>query len=826
MSSFFTSIVSCILSFVLMLSNIPLFWVPVLEIDAGTYIGEPSTRATGFLYGLAEPGVPSDAITDSLDISSVSQKVIGGLQHPTGDADRLSRQLSECDYIVVYLQDAFDTWYYEWEKIGQMREEGTYDWKKYITSTYFPIVTEKVNELKDKEYADRLVYCIYNECDNGVWFGNYVDGWAQYDEIGKNNFYEAWKMTYDLVKSIDPDAIIGGPGFCDYETTKTEGFMEFCVENDCVPEVMIYHELSTWSIPDWQTHVDDYRRIEKENGINELPIIVTEYGTMEECGNPAKMLHYICAIENSGTWGNMAFWRLSNNLNDTCADDNTPNSNWWLYRKYAQMNGNLLEIKVDSLKDRDKHDGDWRLTYKGIASINDNKDQIDIIAAGSKNTRAVRINNLDQTNLGNKVDVKIECVYYNGLNSPVYEPILIKKYSADVKDNININIPGTDSDTVYFITVSPHDESTEYFQNDNLPVRYEFEKGILLGEAYTYDSAYATTGKQSGMVGGIEKIGDGVQLNIFAKESGTYTLDIVYGKHNDSGTPDGRDYAVANFSLDGEEQQLMLSNTIKSEYTNLYTMTLELTTGLHTIKFTHNSGTYVLDSCLLYKTEEKAEISVLPDNADGTEYLAVSPYDGWFEISGLNSTTSASVDGIDVILNNRSLIYLRRGLNEIKLDSKSNIAIRKTDKSAFSAKINAEDIKLTDGAELITDKYGNTYIDNISSLGGMGQFNISIPQSGEYRVTVEYANNSEGGVHSYNVDLIERYLTVSTADYTQNVYFRNTFSRYNFKTLTFTLILNEGENTITLTNNGSYQFNNMVSYAPQIKNITLNQPCE
>ena len=80
----------------------------------------------------------------------------------------------------------------------------------------------------------------------------------------------------------------------------------------------------------------------EENGLPELPIIVTEYGAMEECGNPAAMVRYIVSMEKTNTYGNMAFWRLANNLNDTAADDNSPNANWWLYRKYAEMDGRML----------------------------------------------------------------------------------------------------------------------------------------------------------------------------------------------------------------------------------------------------------------------------------------------------------------------------------------------------------------------------------------------------------------------------------------------------------------------------------------------------
>ena len=815
-------ILSLVISLILMIENLPLFWNPVLQIDAGKPLGEITTKATGFLYGLAEPGVPSEAMTDSLDISSVSQKVIDGLQHPTGDADRLKNQLTETDYTVVYLQDAFDTWYYAWEEIGEMRKNGTYDWKEYITEVYFPIVREKVTELKDKDYSNKLVYCIYNECDNGVWFGNYVDGWAQYDEIGRQNFYEGWKMTYDLVKSIDEDALIGGPGFCDYETVKMEGFMSYCKENDCVPEIMIYHELADWSTTDWKMHVEDYRRIEKENGISELPIIVTEYGTMEQCGNPSQMIHYIYEIERTGTYGNMAYWRLSNNLNDTCSDDNTPNSNWWLYRKYAEMDGQRLAVTVDSLKDRHKHDGNWRRDYKGIASINDEKNKLDIIAVGSDNPRAIEISNLSKTNLGKKVDVKVECVYYNGLNTPVYAPIVLRQYTANVPGKLTINIPGTDTDAVYFVSVTPHKEGTEIIRNQNIPVRYEFEDGRLLGTAYTYDSAYATTGEIQGMVGGIEKDGDGVRLKIKAPQKGTYKLDIVYGKHNDSGIPEERDFATANFTLDGKTTELKLSNTIKSEYTNLYSMTLDLSMGIHTIKFTHNDGTYVLDSCLLYLEKEDKDIYVLSDNADGTAFLAVAPYDGWYTVNGLNGKTAATIDGISTEVENGSVVYLRRGLNEIKLSSGADLAISKDSDSGFSTTVKANEMTLSGSAELITDKYGNTFVDSISSLDGKADFSINIPANGDYRVTLNYANNAEGGVHSYNVDLIERYATFTANGESQDVYCRNTFSRYNFKTVTFTMKLKAGENNVSITNSGSYLFNGMTAYAPQIAEVTVN----
>ncbi len=816
-----SKIITLIITVIMLIESVPLIGTPVLTVDAADRGDRVSTYATGFLYGLAEPGVPSDAMTESLDIASVSQKVIGGLQHPTGDVDRLSGQLSECDYRVVYLQDTFDTWYYCHKEIMEMRAAGTYDWRVFLEERYLPIVEEKVRELSAKDYADDIVYCIYNECDNAIWFGNYVDGNVHYDDIGRKNFYEAWKITYDLVKSIDPDAKIGGPGFCDYETGKITGFMEYASENSCVPEIMIYHELGYWSIPDWHLHVEDYRRIESELGISELPIIVTEYGTMEDCGNPAAMAHYIFAMERSNVYGNMAFWRLANNLNDTAADDNSPNSNWWLYRKYAEMEGQHLATSSKS-----QGEYNYMNRHDGIASITDDETKINIITNGSAKRKAVKLENLGDTDLGSTVDVTVECVYYSGLSGIVSEPITLRKYKTSLSfGSLNINIPATDSNSVYFITVEKHEGEIEAVRNTNIPVRYEFEKGKLLGDAYTYDSAYATTGEKEGMVGGMEKEGDGVRINVNVSEAGRYRLSIIYGKHNDSGIAKERDYGRVNFTLNGETQVLMLENTIKSEYTTLKTIEADLRWGINTIEFTNNDGTYVLDSIIVSKAEDDSKISVLEDSTDGTAYLAVAPYDGYFRIDMGDTECEITVDGAKGTAKTGSVLYLRRGLNEITFAS----AVEKpviTEGSPNSAIISAvaESLELGDGAEVFTDKYGNTYVGNINGNGGMATFTAYAPEAGDYRVTVLYSNNSEGGAHDYNVDLIERYLTVSVnGGEGEDIFFRNTYSDYTYKTVTFNITLAEGTNTVAFSNSGEYTFAGLDSVAPFVKSVTVNE---
>ena len=136
-----------------------------------------------------------------------------------------------------------------------------------------------------------------------------------------------------------------------------------------------------------------------------------------------------------------------------------------------------------------------------------------------------------------------------------------------------------------------------------------------------------------------------------------------------------------------------------------------------------------------------------------------------------------------------------------------------------------DDVTLTGEAKISED--GNTssgkHIGWISSEADSGiEFKVNAREEGYYAFTVEYANNEEGGYHDYNVDLVERYISVSLNGEKQgNFFFRSTYSWDYYKTKTIVLKLSEGENVISFTNDGSYSFNNKVTYAPDIGSITV-----
>lgn len=802
---------------------------PTVIFDAAAPGAEVSSRASGYLYGLAEENVPDALMAQSLDIASVSQKVIGGLQHPIGDVDHVAGNLDACDYIVVYLQDAYSTWYYDNDAIFEARRAGTYDWQRYLTEDFFPKVREKVTALQQTAYADRLVYCLFNECDNGVWFGTWMEEgqWAAFDDAGRANFFSAWEQTYALVRELAPDALIGGPGYCDYSPEKEAWFLNYCADHGCLPDVMIWHELGELSSEKLDEHVLNYRNLEQimAEPVGPLPIIITEYGMMEECGNPAKMFRYIRQIEETGVYGNIAYWRLADNLCDNTADGVSPNACWWLYRWYADMEGNLLSKDVRDLFHADFKNAvrDGRpLRYKhfnAFGAVNKEKNEIRILAGGADYTGRVKIKNLGKLNLGRAVRVKVESVTFEGLGGKVFAPTFIREYDAPIPfGSLTVKLPDMDINSVYHITVTPAPVRGETVENTFLPVRYEFENGRLLGTAYTYDSAYATTGEIAGMVGGIEHEGDGVLLKFFVPETGSYDLSFIYGKANDGPTPADRVSALADLSIDGKRQTISLPNTIRSEYTAKYTVTAWLDSGDHTVEFTHNTGTYVLDSLLVRKTENSDHIAVLKEaeacDETQTGYIAVAPETGWYTVEAEAETVT--VNGAAC---GGKTVYLRQGLNLIELPGQGTacaVAYSKADHTVVS--LSAEALTLSGGA-----KVENHAVTGITSNGGEARFTVNAPNAGAYCVTLTYYSNAEGGYHAYNVDLIEQYFTVSAGGSTQRVWCRNTYSEENVAEVTFSVILPGGRSDIVLYNDGSVRFDGRDTESPGLCGVSVHR---
>ncbi len=326
-----------------------------------------------------------------------------------------------------------------------------------------------------------------------------------------------------------------------------------------------------------------------------------------------------------------------------------------------------------------------------------------------------------------------------------------------------------------------------------------------------------------------------VKRQCFNIYDGTENTWKYYGNSNDGEwlengrqNPDGRRNTTVKLTVDGNEQVISLPNTIKSEYTSCFAVPVfQLESGEHKVKLEHIDGTCVMDSLLVSAYNHNTNVSAaVIEDADRTtasvkSFLAVAPYDGYYTVKA--DAESASVDGAKIAFENgEASLFLKRGLNYIDVASDKKINLSATYVSE-EVHPEAQQLFLADSFVLSGGaKLSGKFADGISSLGGSAEITYNAPEAGVYRLTFSYSNNDEGGVHDYNVDLIERYITVSVnASEQGNCFCRNTYSWDTVKTVTFSVELKKGENTVTFSNNGSERFNNQTAFAPHIYCVTV-----
>ncbi len=787
--------------------------IPTVTVDFSQQ-SELTGRASGFLYGFAEEDIPTAEIAESIGINSLATKTAGGLQHPIGDVRNVSETFlaGGGEMLMVYTQDMYDTWYYELDSLEE--------YNKKVKTT--------VTEMASSDYADSLVYCIYNEMDNGAWLGNF------WEEENRFKFYDAWKDTYSLVKSIDSDAKIAGPGHCGYNYDFIKEFLSYCKENDCMPEVVVWHELSDQSIYWMESNFEGYYSICDELGIERLPVCISEYGLMKTNGIPGESVKWIQRLEKQDAYGCVAYWRLANNLSDTVADDVTPNGNYWVYNFYAKMKGKELKAEEWDMMHSNIGNylkGKYPLMNKGfiaLSSYDENEEKLYILTGGSEKNSKIKIENLENSAYknGDKVSVKISCVDYKGLGGAVNAPVLCEIKNVTVKGNsLSFTVPCERESQAFFVEITKGE--AEEYQNTAGLLRYEAEDAVLSSELTPTDAvAYAVS--EGKCVKGItaEK---NITFKVKAPEAGEYKLSMVYSNVNTGDI--GRVSTYVTLYINGESTTVKCPSTIKEDCMECVSFTVNLKKGNNSITVRpEDNKTIAIDFIDITpdKDEEVYFERLTSGNADINEnaYSLFIPEDGFYKLADLTDDSKIAINGTEIQSGGDGVYYFGRGYNKAVLPENATFtAVTKEEREVY-LEVTPSDVTLIGGAT--NEENNNTstgrHIGWISSDTGSNiEFTVNAEKEGCYAFTIEYANNEEGGYHDYNVDLVERYITVSINGIKQgNYFFRSTYCWDNYKTKTIVLYLEEGENKLTFANDGSYSFNDGVTYAPNIGKITVN----
>lgn len=711
--------------------------------------------STGFLYGQAEINVPTIDLLQGLKPSTMVQKALGGLQHPTGDAIRTlsSIEAGGAKNIQVYLQDIYLEWPYNapYNADGSLNVDG---YTKTCEEILYGMICDKADKdtndaflgsdgnyyVRNKTEAQKYSYVLFNEPDN-IWYRNNLDG-----------LEAAWKQVYEAVHKIDPDAKCAGPNFAGFNSSKYDSFLSYCYTNNCLPEIITWHELGDSSMTSFYNNYNAVQNSAKKyytdayaakSGRSYQPeLLVNEYARHYDIGAPGGLVKWLSMFEDKDMDACMAYWAMANSLNEMAADQNSPASTWWVYHWYAQMTGEQCALTSPSFADT---------RFYGTAAYDKDINMAYVLFGGSEEKHGketVYLDNMNSTNLvgeNGASNVKIYGVSFSGQVGTNYKPECVFDGAVNVSNNtLKIQTTDTDEMDAFFAVITPTDETGSAMKDVRIStLSYEAEDAQLMGGAKAYDkvgwSTFAASGRKE--VGSINNNGDGVKFTVNIPKDGTYDVGLFYSLqapyvNAQTLKPDanGQNRAIGQklpfgMQVDNEERKtLYLDTTVTWNYRAHHNIDVYLTKGEHTITFTQINGDegskgnlqlaaavdkldldYIEDISARYDFEiDMSEQKAFKEN-NGCRVTAVAPKAGYYNITGDGefTLTKQSVDyasdaktyskcsTYDVAVTNT--VYLSQGANTLGVtgDVKILTFAYDADKTEQSKTVvNAEDMTI------------------------------------------------------------------------------------------------------------------------------------
>jgi hypothetical protein len=212
------------------------------------------------------------------------------------------------------------------------------DWFDKIGQT----VSRKQASGQDNYYG----YEIWNEPD-GTW----------HNAMTFNDF---WKQTYAKLRQLDPTAKLIGPSLSWFNSASLKDFLSFAKSNNCLPDIVCWHELSG---ADLTANFQSYRALEKQLGIDPLPITINEYSgkaMLDDEGKPGASAPMVAKFERFQVDSAcISYWDDAHpgRLGSLLANDTATNGGWWFYKWYGDMRGTMVSTSPPSANDATALDG-------------------------------------------------------------------------------------------------------------------------------------------------------------------------------------------------------------------------------------------------------------------------------------------------------------------------------------------------------------------------------------------------------------------------------------------------------------------------------------
>lgn len=330
-----------------------------LTVDLSSTIGPAKHVASGSLYGVTE-SLPADVtglIAPLRPAMFTNPAVAGsGKQQPVGGAIAVATRIASTGgTVTLRLADWLPGWPYTFTNMT--------DWLDKVTQTY----TSKQSSGVTNYYG----YEIWNEPD-GTWTNSLA-------------FTEFWRQTYAKIRALDPTAKIIGPSISYFSSSYLNTFLTYAKANDCVPDIISWHELSGGNLT---SNFTSYRSLETQLGIGPLPISINEYSGpdhIDDEGQPGASAPMIAKFERFKIdSASITFWDVAHpgRLGSLLATNTATNGGWWFYKWYGDMSGNMVTTTPPSPNTPSALDGFANLDTTGakasvlFGGVNDGTIQI------------------------------------------------------------------------------------------------------------------------------------------------------------------------------------------------------------------------------------------------------------------------------------------------------------------------------------------------------------------------------------------------------------------------------------------------------------------
>ncbi|WP_405531231.1 Ig-like domain-containing protein [Streptomyces canus] len=831
-----------------------------LTVDLGSDTGAFHGGASGTLYGVYGPDVPTNNLIEGMGLRTVSTKAQDGPQHPGADALDVVKPLADSTDgdVYIYMTDIHRGFPYEWPGDTPAEKLKLYEEK----------IAKQVDQVLQlpKQYQDNIVFVPFNEPEGnmfgtGQWSYNKVSWLSDPDD-----YFAAWDSAYKLIKTKMPDARIAGPNTSIlYDQVK--GFLTHALAAGTLPDVITWHELSHPEAV--RASVAKYRVWEKElfQGTDregtQLPVNINEYAFNYHTSVPGQMIQWVSAIEESKVDADIAYWNIDGNLSDSAVQSNRGNGQWWLLHSYASMSGHTVAVTPPFPGEN--------YTMQGVATLDQKKKQARLLFGGSTGKGHITFSKVSKKLFGDRVHAWVREIEWSGQVGDSSGPKLLTETNLKVADDGTVTVdfgdgalPELKESSAYEIVLSPAGKAAK---TQSPPVRwqgsYEAEDAAHTGSGYSKNGPEGSTSDVSKFytsggydVGGL-RTGSDVTLDftVDVPEDGTYDLSVFANSLNTFDKVKEQGPTNVFLRVDGQaagEQQLYLPLGYKWVVWDHTDTKVKLTKGKHTLTLAAKSldgkrvtkgdaivdrltlalpaasaGTRVYEGELAWLSGGAQPVYTLPGRAatgSGAARLAkgqtatfwvYSPADreATLEVDTLGGAGARlSVNGHDVrrLAKGRSsvAVSLSGGVNKVTLTGGSSatlvdrLTVTPTDGALKARTYEAQDAVLAGSAtltplSLATDGTAITGIGGDPGNGNTATFTVTADRAGLYALRVRYSNPEQSEATHYNPDPLARHADITVnGGETRRVGFPHSFHENNFWELTVPVTLKKGQNTI------------------------------